>query len=210
MEVFSKISASRIQTNEKSVLIGDLYFNKEKIFTKKDVEEVVEFVKEEFPEVMSGNTFYINSFPHLFNGSITNSKKFMFVLSCLRDEDGESLFNLGYEAGLRCISIVTPLVIEAGKDKIKTENKVEKDDSDHKGTDGDEGNGNTDPDKEDVKSKELADTIADKFNLKELRNICKTIDGVQNKDVKNLKQEPLVDMIMENKTKEEIQKILGL
>jgi len=188
MKAFEKISASRTKTNEKSVLVDDIWFNKEVIFTKADVEEVMEFVKNKFPYVLGGNTFYVNSFPHLFGNSKNISKKFMYVLSCLRNEEGKPLFILGDENGLVTIQIATVGVIDPGKDKKP----------------------NTPTKKSKTTNKELKDTLKDKFRVKELKEIAKSIKGVKSKEVNKLKESGLVKLIMEKKSKEEIAELLGV
>ncbi len=199
MKIFSKISANRTKVNDKSVLIGDLWFNKTKIFTKDDIEEVVEFVKKNCPEILGRNTYYVRSFPQLFGNNNTDSKRFMFVLSCLRDGEGESLFNLSSEiGGMTTIRVATFGVIEAGKDSEKPNEKEEPKEKEEPSKGGKKDN------------KELTDTLKDKFTLKELRNITKSIEGVLVKDAKKMKQPELVKLILDKKSKKEIQKLLGL
>lgn len=185
MKVFEKISASRTPVNEKSVKVGDLWFNKEKIFTKKDIEEIIDFISKNIPRLLGGNVFQTNDFAHLFGNNNTSSKRFIFVLSCLRDEEGHPVFDLKDVRGITTIKSVGG-IIKSGKDTTK--------------------NGGDKP-----KNKELVDILKNKFNLTELRKIAKNnINGVRAKDVKGMKESPLIKLIVDKIPEKDIKKLLGL
>lgn len=206
MKAFGKISASRVPTNEESVDVGGLYFNKSEIFTADDIDEITEFVSTKFPELLGGNTFYINSFPHLFGGSVLASKRFIYVLSCLRDGKGQPLFKLSDEDGLFVISIVSPHVIKTDKDKKPTKSIKESEVSEsapEAKTKKKRKSGKKD-------NKEIVDTLKGKFNLGELREIVNKIDGIEKRYVGKMKETKLVGLIIENKSKEEIKGLIGL
>jgi hypothetical protein len=107
MEVFAKIKGSRTKVNEKSVRVGDIYFNKTDVFSKEELDEVMTFVKEKCPELLGGNTYYVNNYEHLLGNSKANSQKFFYVLSCMVDEKGNPIFLLVDENGLVAIKYVS-------------------------------------------------------------------------------------------------------
>lgn len=126
MKVFQKISASRSKVDDKSIKVDDLFFNKKKIFSKDNINEVIGFLKEECVNDIMCKPVTANMIAHHFNNNLSVSRRFMFVCASLVNKKGQPLFDLFDDEGMTFLKIKQIGVLDIGEDKPAKEKEDEK------------------------------------------------------------------------------------
>ena len=129
MKLFTAVKASFTES-AKSVNIDDFHYTKIKIFDKKSIIELVDFLKEKVPMIDNGQFHPLNEFDHLFGDDRDRSRKFAYIISCLTDRTGQPIFRVTSMSNLTG-------VISVGGNKLTDiselqEKKIDDDESDDK------------------------------------------------------------------------------
>lgn len=98
MKVLTKVLVSRTAKSPKSVQVEDLFFTKKEMFSEDDIKEIKEVI-EKMPSLTDGKKYGYEHLSHLFNHVTTRTKTFMFMLTCLQDEDGRPMFRIDQSTG---------------------------------------------------------------------------------------------------------------
>lgn len=94
MEIKSiKTSREPIEGKHSFMFAENVFFTQEDMITKKQSEEIVDFIEENVPQLHT-ETCYANTLAHAFQQDIGQTQKFMYTASLLRNADGGKVLEL--------------------------------------------------------------------------------------------------------------------